>query len=69
MYYIICLVWPTSNQKLIKDMGLRWEEEYGDVVLAPDGTEIIEEGNVVRAKSQGSDGHEVGQEIYSAQKY
>jgi NCS1 family nucleobase:cation symporter-1 len=26
VYYVICCVVPTANQKLVKQMGLRWEE-------------------------------------------
>lgn len=47
-------------------MGLRWEEQQGDIILAPDGTEIVEEGKTVRALGEISDGTEVGQEAYGA---
>jgi NCS1 family nucleobase:cation symporter-1 len=70
MYYAICKVWPTRNQKLIKEMGLRWEEQKGDLILAPDGTEIVEEGKAVRALGEVSDGTEVAQKVYGvADKY
>lgn len=49
VYYAICKVWPTRNQRLIKEMGLTWESQKGDVVLAADGTEIVEEGKTVHA--------------------
>jgi len=52
VYYLICLVWPTHNQKLIKEMGLKWEQESGDFVVAADGTEIVQEGMVVRAREE-----------------
>ncbi|RDW73314.1 uracil permease-like protein [Coleophoma cylindrospora] len=26
LYYIICTFWPTENQKIIKEMGLGWEQ-------------------------------------------
>lgn len=43
VYYLLCLVWPTHNQKLIQEMGLGWEEvSYHDLV-AEDGTIITEE--------------------------
>jgi NCS1 family nucleobase:cation symporter-1 len=43
VYYILCLIWPTKNQKLIKEMGLGWEEmSYKDIVAA-DGTIISED--------------------------
>jgi NCS1 family nucleobase:cation symporter-1 len=66
LYYIICKVCPTKNQKLVKEMGLRWEEQEGDIILAPDGTEIIEEGKTVRALGEISGDTEVGQETYGA---
>ncbi|KAH8671952.1 uracil permease-like protein [Tricladium varicosporioides] len=47
VYYALCKVWPTNNQKIIMDIGLQWEEQYGDKVLAEDGTEIVEEGGDV----------------------
>ena len=56
VYFVICKVWPTENQRLIKEMGLTWEEKSGDEVIAEDGTVIIEEGGVVRARSDTSDG-------------
>lgn len=55
VYYVICTAWPTRNQRLIKEMGLTWEETSGDEVIAEDGTVIVEEGGVVRARSDTSD--------------
>lgn len=55
VYWVICLIWPTANQKLVKEMGLGWEESCGDEILAADGTVIVEEGKVVRARSETSD--------------
>lgn len=26
VYYCLCRVWPTKNQQIIRDMGLRWEQ-------------------------------------------
>ena len=26
VYYAICLVWPTKNQKIVKQQRLRWEQ-------------------------------------------
>ncbi|QIW98081.1 hypothetical protein AMS68_003599 [Peltaster fructicola] len=43
VYYVLCLIWPTQNQKLIKDMGLGWEEISYRPVVAEDGTVIGEE--------------------------
>ena len=69
IYYIICLFWPTRNQKLIKEMGLKWEEESGDIVLAPDGTELIEEGGIVRERSgETLNGDAVVNETYGVEK-
>ena len=69
MYYAICKIWPTRNQKLIKEMGLGWESQKGDMVLAPDGTEILEEGKTVCALEE-SNGTKMGQEGYVvANKY
>jgi NCS1 family nucleobase:cation symporter-1 len=59
VYWLLCLVWPTANQKLIKELGLGWEESCGDVIMAADGTIIVEEGKVVRARSETS-GDDVG---------
>lgn len=52
VYYLICLVWPTHNQSIIKEMGLKWEQESSDFVVAADGTEIVQEGMVVRAREE-----------------
>lgn len=43
IYYAICLVWPTENQKIIKQMGLRFEEMAERDMMALDGT-VIPEG-------------------------
>lgn len=43
VYYLLCLMWPTQNQRLVKEMGLGWEEvSYGEIVAA-DGTVIRDE--------------------------
>lgn len=68
VYYALCKVWPTKNQKLVKEMGLRWEEQKGDTVVAADGTRIIEEGKIVHALGETSDGTELGQEAYVVDK-
>jgi len=50
-------------------MGLGWESQKGDMVLAPDGTEILEEGKTVCALEE-SNGTKMGQEGYVvANKY
>jgi NCS1 family nucleobase:cation symporter-1 len=50
-------------------MGLRWEEQQGDTIVAADGTQIVEEGKIVRALGETSDGPELGQESYGVDKY
>jgi len=40
IYYMLCLVWPTKNQRLIKQMGLGFEEISYQEVVAADGTVI-----------------------------
>lgn len=43
VYYVLCRVWPTQNQKVIKETGLGWEEmSYKDIVTS-DGTVITDE--------------------------
>lgn len=41
-YYLICLIWPTENQKMIKELGLQWEELSDQEIIAVDGTHIPE---------------------------
>ena len=40
VYYLICLVWPTQNQKIVREMGLGWEEMSSREIVAVDGTVI-----------------------------
>jgi NCS1 family nucleobase:cation symporter-1 len=68
VYYVLCKVWPTKNQKLIKEMGLRWEEQKGDTVVAADGTRFVEEGKIIRVLGETSDGTELVQEAYVVDK-
>lgn len=43
LYWAICLVWPTQNQRIVRERGLGWEEiSYKDIV-AVDGTRISDE--------------------------
>lgn len=42
VYYLLCLIWPTRNQKLIRQMGLRWEEQ-ADINDAREADESGEE--------------------------
>lgn len=43
VYYLLCLVWPTRNQKLIREMNLGWEEASTQEIVAEDGTVITEQ--------------------------
>lgn len=52
VYYLICKVWPTKNQVLIKEMGLGWEEMSGREIVAEDGAIIVEEGRNVRVRDE-----------------
>ncbi|KAF4624327.1 hypothetical protein G7Y89_g13845 [Cudoniella acicularis] len=67
VYYVLCIIWPTDNQKIIKEMGLKWEEECGDAVVAEDGTEIVEEGKQVHARNDSSEGIPRETEMYGGQ--
>ena len=40
VYYVLCLVWPTKNQRLVREMGLKWEEMGDREIVAADGTVI-----------------------------
>lgn len=51
MYFALCTIWPTKNQKIIKEMNLGWESQYGDIVIAEDGTRIAEQEGMVQAIS------------------
>ncbi|KAH8651423.1 allantoin [Xylariales sp. PMI_506] len=50
LYWGICLVWPTKNQKLIKDMDLGWEALASDEIVTVDGTTLVERGSAVVAE-------------------
>lgn len=43
VYYLLCLVWPTRNQKVVREMGLKWEEISATEIVAADGTVITNE--------------------------
>jgi len=64
VYVLLCLIWPTENQKLIKEMDLTWEEKSGDRIVAEDGTEIVEEGKIVRERSEKLDSEAIVREDY-----
>ncbi|KAF5871457.1 putative uracil permease protein [Botrytis fragariae] len=55
VYFALCKIWPTPNQKLIKEMGLGWESQYGDIVIAEDGTQIAINADAVTAISDDSE--------------
>lgn len=52
VYYAICRVWPTENQKIIRAKGLKWEELESDEIVAIDGTTLAADGNTVQAHSE-----------------
>jgi NCS1 family nucleobase:cation symporter-1 len=64
IYYVLCIIWPTKNQKLIKEMNLRWEEECDERIFTEDGTEIVE----IRRNVIAQEGF-VGEEYGVAGKY
>lgn len=43
VYWLLCLVWPTQNQKIVHEMGLKWEEMSYKEIVAADGTVISSE--------------------------
>jgi NCS1 family nucleobase:cation symporter-1 len=43
LYWLICLVWPTQNQKMVRELGLGFEEESYKEIVAVDGTVIADE--------------------------
>jgi nucleobase:cation symporter-1, NCS1 family len=57
VYLALCTVWPTRNQKLIREMGLRFEEMSYKEIVAADGTVITEEqeGYPDPRRSQGNE--------------
>lgn len=42
MQYLVCLVWPTRNQKIIREMGLKWEEMGDREIVAADGVSLLQ---------------------------
>lgn len=49
-------------------MCLIWEEQSGDELVAEDGTVILEEGDVVRATSETSDGDGVAKKSMAGRR-
>lgn len=68
VYFVLCKVWPTQNQKIIKEMGLAWESQYGDFVIAEDGTQIAERGAVVTAVSDDTESVNRTTVLYGGEK-
>ena len=62
-YYVLCLVWPTRNQRLIKQMNLGWEEASYQPVVAADGTAIPEGQEGYPDPYLKAAGHEVTKEL------
>ena len=74
VYYALCLVWPTQNQKLVKEMGLKWEEMSRKDIVAVDGTIITaeQEGYAdarIEAAEEKWGGAVVGSSGYADQKH
>jgi NCS1 family nucleobase:cation symporter-1 len=74
VYYVLCLVWPTQNQKLVKEMGLGWEEMSRRDIIAVDGTIITAEQEgypdpAIESEEEKWGGQVVGQSEYPAQKH
>jgi NCS1 family nucleobase:cation symporter-1 len=68
LYYAICKVWPSQNQKIIREMGLSWEQKSdSEEVFAEDGTIIIEKGKV-ESPSTSSEGGIFARVIHSIQQ-
>lgn len=42
VYYLVCLVWPTPNQKRIREMGLRWEEAADNMEIEHDSYAVAQ---------------------------
>lgn len=43
VYWGLCLVWPTNNQRIVREQGLTWEEVSYQEIVAMDGTVIADE--------------------------
>lgn len=52
VYYCLCRIWPTENQKLIRESGLGWEELSGDDIMTIDGTTMVEDGFGIRTENE-----------------
>lgn len=55
LYPLICWVWPTENQKIIREQGLAWEQQakmFMGSNLSDGALEVVQ---VVEDKSHGSE--------------
>ncbi|KAF2230964.1 allantoin [Viridothelium virens] len=52
IYWVLCKIWPTQNQKIIREMELGWEQMGGEELYAEDGTLIRETGGAVIAEQE-----------------
>lgn len=43
VYYVVCRVWPTKNQRIVREMALGWEEISYREIVAADGMIITDE--------------------------
>lgn len=51
MYFILCKVWPTGNQRLIKEMEIGWEWMAGEELRGEDGTAARKESAAVLVRA------------------
>jgi NCS1 family nucleobase:cation symporter-1 len=43
VYYVLCKIWPTRNQRVVREMGLGWEEMSYMSIVTADGTIITDD--------------------------
>jgi nucleobase:cation symporter-1, NCS1 family len=53
VYYVLCLAWPTRNQKLLKEMEIRWEQAADEDQVLYEGS-TGEDGSGIYGKETGS---------------
>jgi NCS1 family nucleobase:cation symporter-1 len=51
VYFILCKVWPTGNQRLIKEMEIGWEWMAGEELRGEDGTAARKESAAVLVRA------------------
>ncbi len=70
VYWAICSVWPTKNQRLIREMGLVWEQQSEELIYAEDGTVIRHTGTESEEGVLEVSGSDLGREDFQAgEKY